>query len=62
MFAILKPSSANKIVSTLFRILPHKKRFSVRKVCWMVLTIHIVVLVIAELSYIMTPDRNNPYF
>ncbi|AXY77437.1 hypothetical protein D3H65_27165 [Paraflavitalea soli] len=60
MFAILKPSSANKIVSTLFSILPHKKRFSFKRVFGMVFTIHIVILTIAELSIFLIPERNNP--
>lgn len=59
MFAILK-ASANKTISTLFRILPHKKRFSFKRVFWMVLTMHIVILTIAEISISLFPEKNNP--
>jgi two-component system, LytTR family, sensor kinase len=58
MFATLKPS-ANKTNSALFRILPHKKRFSLKRVFWMVLSIHIILLGIAMLSTFMYPSKND---
>jgi two-component system LytT family sensor kinase len=58
MFAILKPS-ANKTISALLRILPHKKRFSLKRVFMMVLSIHVILLAIAALSTFMFPSRND---
>lgn len=58
MFATLKPS-ANKTNSILFRILPHKKRFSLKRVFWMALSIHVILLGIGMLSTFIYPSKND---
>lgn len=59
MFATLKLSSANKTISALFRLLPYKKRFPLKRVFWMVLSIHVILLMIAMLSTFMYPSKND---
>ncbi|NII23742.1 histidine kinase [Pseudoflavitalea sp. X16] len=59
MFANLKALSDYKNVSFVFKLLS-QKRFSLLKVFWIVLIIHIILMVLAVMSMYTFPSKNQP--